>query len=1168
MPDLLDYVRDRVLLLDGAMGSQIQSRNLAVEADFWGQENCSEILNLSRPDLIREIHQGYLDAGADALETNSFGGSPITLGEFGLAERAHEINRRAAELAREAIETRRGDGRTRFVIGAIGPGTRLPSLGHVTYDALEDAFALQAEGLIAGTADALLIETCQDPLQIKAAVNGCRRAMARCGGRLPLMVQVTIETTGSMLVGTDIAAATVIVEALQADTLGLNCATGPKEMAEHVRHLATSWAGPISVLPNAGLPELRCGHTHYPLRADELARWLERFVSEDGVAIVGGCCGTTAEHIAAVHAMLQRLAEDGFRPRPRPRRVTPPPSLASLFSAVPLRQENAYLAIGERCNANGSKRFRELQAAGDWDGCVAMAREQAREGSHAIDLCTAYVGRDEKAEMVEIASRMRGQVDAPLVFDSTELPVLEAAVRLYGGKGVLNSINFEDGEEPAAARLRLARTFGHAVIALTIDEQGMAKTAEDKLRIARRLVAFACDRFGLPRHDLLIDPLTFTIATGNEDDRKLGLWTLDAIGRIRDAFPDVQIILGLSNISFGLNAAARHVLNSVFLDHAVRRGMTGAIVHASKIVPLHRIAAEEVAAAEDLIFDRRRDGYDPLQAFMALFADRKAADQVGQERPAAVEERLAQRIVDGDRQGLEADLQEALRTHPPLDIINRFLLDGMRVVGELFGAGKMQLPFVLQSAETMKKAVAYLEPYMDRVDGATRGTIVLATVKGDVHDIGKNLVDIILTNNGYRVVNLGIKQPLQAILDAANDHRADAIGMSGLLVKSTVIMKENLEEMRRQGVRLPVLLGGAALTRAFVEDDCWRAYGEGPVAYARDAFDGLHLMDRVVGGDFAAHVAQRAAAAGARSRPGRKPRTLAYANGNVAPPARPVDLDEIRVRRHELARDVRPPTPPFWGPRLIEHVPVKALLPWLNEQMLYQFHWGYEKQGRRLEEFLAWAQKELRPVLADLVARAEAEAAFAPAAAYGYWPAAAEGNDIVVFEPDGARELTRFRLPRQGREGGLCIADFLRDIDDPPHDVLALQVVTVGQRASEVARAWFAADRYQDYVRLHGLGVELAEALAEYVHAAIRAELGFAHEDAREIRAVLRQGYRGARYSFGYPACPNLADQGPLLELLQAGRIGIELGEEWQLWPEQSTSAIVLHHPQARYFNV
>jgi 5-methyltetrahydrofolate--homocysteine methyltransferase len=1167
MADLLDYIRDRVLLLDGAMGSQIQARSLSVEEDFWGQENCSEILNLSRPDLVREIHAGYLRAGADAIETNSFGGSPITLDEFGLGERAIEINRRAGELAREAIDAMGRDGRSRFVIGAIGPGTKLPSLGHIDYQALEDAFAVQAEGLIAGTADAILIETCQDPLQIKAAVNGSRRAFARTSTRLPLMVQVTIETTGTMLVGTDIGAATTIVHALEVDTLGLNCATGPKEMAEHVRHLAANWARPISVLPNAGLPELRCGHTHYPLSASELAMWLERFVTEHGVAVVGGCCGTGAEHIAAVDAMLRRIAEDGERPMVRRRAVRMEPALASLFTAVPLRQENAYLAIGERCNANGSKRFRELQAAGDWDGCVAMGREQAREGSHALDLCTAFVGRDEVAEMVAVASRMRGQVDAPIVFDSTELPVLEAALRLYGGKGILNSINFEDGPDPAAARLRLARRFGQAIIALTIDEQGMAKTADDKLRIARRLVQFACDRFGLPRHDLLIDPLTFTIATGNEDDRKLGLWTLEAIERIRAEFPEVQIILGLSNISFGLNAAARHVLNSVFLDHAVRRGMSGAIVHASKIMPLHKIPEGEVQAAEDLIFDRRRDGYDPLHAFMALFADRKASAGAARSRPEAVEERLKQRIVDGDKQGLEADLDEAMASHPPLDIINNFLLDGMKEVGELFGAGKMQLPFVLQSAETMKKAVAHLEPHMERVEGSAKGTIVLATVKGDVHDIGKNLVDIILTNNGYRVVNLGIKQPLQAILDAANENRADAIGMSGLLVKSTVIMRENLEEMQRQGVRTPVLLGGAALTRAYVEEDCWNAYGEGPVAYARDAFDGLHLMDCVVKGRFAEHVSERTAKAAARSRSSKKPRTLAYANGNMAP-QRSLDLDEIRLRREELNRSIAPPTPPFLGPTVIEHVPVKALLPWLNDQMLFQFHWGYEKQGRALHDFLAWARKELRPVLADLVERAEAESVFAPQAAYGYWPAAAEGNDVVLFDPEGSRELVRFRLPRQDKAGGLCIADFLRDIDAGHRDVIALQVVTVGQRASDVAREWFAADRYQDYVRLHGLGVELAEALAEYVHARIRADLGISGEDAPEMRTLLKQGYRGSRYSFGYPACPNLADQVPLLELLGADRIGVRLGDEWQLWPEQSTSAIVLHHPQARYFNI
>jgi 5-methyltetrahydrofolate--homocysteine methyltransferase len=1168
MTDFLEALGERVLLFDGAMGTQIQSRDLSIDGDFMGQENCSEALNLSRPDLVREIHLGYLQAGADVVETNSFGGSPLTLGEFDLQDRAFEINRLSAELARQAIEALPDQSRQRFVAGAIGPGTRLPSLGHVAYQALEDAFAVQAAGLIAGGADLVLVETCQDPLQVKAAVNGAKRAMAEAKTTLPIMVQVTVETTGTMLVGTDIGAAVTIVDALGVDTLGLNCATGPQEMAEHLRYLAENWRRPISVLPNAGLPELVDGQTHYPLGPKELASWLERFVTEDGVNVVGGCCGTTVEHIEALDAMLKNLAEDGYRPRPKSRKPEPVPQLASLFSAVDLRQENTYLAIGERCNANGSRAFRERQASEDWDACTAIGRAQVKEGSHALDVCTAFVGRDEIADMTAVISRLRGSADAPLVFDSTELPVLEVALALYGGKGVINSINFEDGEEPPAARMTLARKFGAAVIALTIDEDGMAKATEAKLRIARRLVDFACNRYGLEQHDLMIDPLTFTICTGNEDDRKLGLWTLEAIERLAAEFPRIQIILGLSNISFGLNPAARHVLNSVYLDHAQKRGLTGAIVHASKIMPLHRIAPEEVEAAEDLIFDRRREGYDPLQAFMALFADRKAA-VTKQERPAEVEARLKQRIIDGDRQGLEADLDEALGKYPPLEIINTHLLDGMKVVGELFGSGQMQLPFVLQSAETMKAAVAHLEPHMERIEGREKGTVVLATVKGDVHDIGKNLVDIILTNNGYKVVNLGIKQPLASILQAANENRADAIGMSGLLVKSTVIMRENMEEMSRQSVETPVMLGGAALTRQYVEEDCVKAYACGRVAYARDAFDGLHMMDRIVTGGFDGYLAERQEKQAARPKRNRRSRTLEAVEAKEAAALRPVDLEETRLRRNELSKGIEIPAPPFYGPRMLEAVPVKALLPYLNENMLFQFHWGYKKDGRSLPEFLAWAAKELRPILAELVEETEREKVFFPTAAYGYWPAAAEGNDVILYaSEDHAREVARFALPRQKKEGGLCIADFLRDASGPERDVLGLQVVTIGQQASDTAREWFEQDRYNDYVRLHGLGVELAEAMAEYVHKRIRAELGFGHLDARERADLIKQGYRGSRYSFGYPACPNLADQRQLLTLLEASRIGIELGEEDQLWPEQSTSAIVLHHPQARYFNV
>ena len=1158
---ILEALGERVLLCDGAMGSRVQALDLEIERDYWGKENCTEVLNLSRPELVREIHRGYLEAGADMVETNTFGGSPITLGEFDLADRAEEINRIAAELAREATEGW-SDGRDRYVIGSVGPGTRLPSLGHTDYDSLEAALTIQCRGLISGGADGLLIETCQDPLQIKAAVNGAKAARAELGVDVPIFVQATVETTGTLLVGADIAAASTAIHALDVPLMGLNCATGPQEMAEHVKWLAENWPGLISVQPNAGLPELIDGRTVYPLGPDEMAAWLERFIEEDGLNLIGGCCGTDTTHIAALDAMLRKRDGAANRPAPVRRSVHWVPSVASLYGQVPLRQENAYLSIGERCNANGSKRFRELQAAEDWDGCTAMAREQVGEGSHTLDVCTAYVGRDEVADMTAVVRRLTGEVTAPLVFDSTEYPVLAAAMKLYGGKGIVNSINFEDGEEPAAEKLALARKYGAAVIALTIDETGMAKDADSKVVLAKRLYDFACVQHGLPPGDLLFDPLTFTICTGNEDDRKLGLWTLEAIERIAAELPECQIILGLSNISFGLNPAARHVLNSVFLDHAMRRGLTGAIVHVSKIMPLHQIAPEEVQVAEDLIYDRRREGYDPLERFMELFEGRSAKKTEKRKRAETVEERLKDRIVDGDRQGLTDDLDEALKQYPPLDIVNTFLLDGMKVVGDLFGAGKMQLPFVLKSAETMKAAVAHLEPHMERVSGQEKGTIVLATVKGDVHDIGKNLVDIILTNNGYRVVNLGIKQPIATIMSAAREHNADAIGMSGLLVKSTVVMKDNIVEMTREGFEVPVFLGGAALTRGYVEQDCAPIYANGRVAYARDAFDGLALMNKVVDGSFDRHLDGVRAKAAAR--PSNRERRL----GRPSKPAATVDVAAAQARRNALSDGVKTPEPPFWGPRVIARVPLKTLVPYLNERMLFQMQWGYRKEGRRLDEYLKWAQRNLRPLLKDLIERCEREQILVPQAVYGYWRCAATGNDLVLFDEAGETEVARFSLPRQAGEDGLCIADYIRDVDDGVRDVIGLQVVTMGQHASDVAREWFAADKYEDYLYLHGLGVEMAEAMAEYTHKRIRAELGFAAEDDRNIARMLQQGYRGSRYSFGYPACPNLEDQTQLLRLLEAQQIGVELSDEFQLHPEQSTSAIVLHHPKAKYFTV
>ena len=1157
-PHLLDALRDRVLLCDGGMGSRVQALTLDVEADYWNRENCTEVLNLSRPDMVREIHRGYFAAGADMVETNSFGGSPITLGEFDLADRTHEINKVAGELAREAADSF-GDGRHRWVVGSVGPGTKLPSLGNIAYDPLEAALAAQCAGLIDGGVDAILIETCQDTLQIKAAVNGAKIARAAAGKDTPIFVQVTVETTGTLLVGPDIAAAATVIHALDVPLMGLNCATGPQEMAEHVRWLAANWPGLLSVQPNAGLPELVNGATHYPLGATEMASWVERFVLEDGLNLVGGCCGTSIPHTEALDAMLRRLGDP--RPAPAARSHHWVPSVASLYGQTPLRQENSYFSIGERCNANGSKKWRELQEKGDWDGCVSVGREQVGEGSNSLDVCTAFVGRNEVAEMNEVITRFTSSVNAPLVIDSTETNVIESALKLHGGKPIINSINFEDGEAAAHDRLVLAKKFGAAVIALTIDETGMAKRPEEKLAVARRLVAFA-EAHGLPQSDLLIDPLTFTIATGNEDDRKLAEWTLEGIAAISREFPDIQIILGLSNVSFGLNAAARAVLNSVFLDHAVRAGMTGAIVHVSKIRPLHQIAEEERQVCEDLIFDRRREGYDPLQRLLELFADRKLADATKKIRAETVEGRLKDRIVDGDRKGLGDELDEAMRTMPPLSIINDVLLDGMKVVGELFGAGKMQLPFVLQSAETMKAAVAHLEPHMERVEGQEKGTIVLATVKGDVHDIGKNLVDIILTNNGYRVVNLGIKVPLADMVAAAKQHHAHAIGMSGLLVKSTVVMRENLEEMSRQGLEIPVMLGGAALTRNYVEDDCVQSYACGRVAYARDAFDGLHLMDRVTGNGFDDYLGAIQAKRSGKAR--NTKRTLGRAD---AAAFRPVDVAQVQQRRRRLTDGVPAVEPPFWGPRVLESTP-KAVLPFLNERSLYQFQWGFRKQGRTLEDFLGWAKQELRPITKRMFALCEAQDILRPQAIYGYWKAAGQGNDLIVFDQDGTTELARFALPRQPKEDGECIADFFRDVDDAERDVIGLQVVTVGQKASDTARVWFEDNRYQDYLYLHGLSVELAEAMAEYTHKRIRAECGFAAEDDRDMEKMLSQGYRGSRYSFGYPACPRLEDQVPLLSLLGAERIGVAISDEWQLHPEQSTSAIVVLNPRAKYFSV
>ncbi|MBC6497076.1 MAG: methionine synthase [Alphaproteobacteria bacterium GM7ARS4] len=1182
MTHILDYMNDYVLLADGAMGTQVQARDLSIEKDYCGCENCTDVLSISRPDVIRDIHIRYLQAGANAVETNSFGGATRTLGEFDLSHLCFDLNKQSAEIAREAIDACTQDDKPRFVLGSIGPGTKLPSLGHISYDALEQSIQQQCEGLLSGGVDALLVETVQDPLQAKAALTAALNAIDKTQKDVPLFCQVTIETTGTLLVGTDIQAASTIIHPFhQVALLGLNCATGPQEMAPHIQSLSEHWPRMMSALPNAGLPELVDGKTHYPLGPEEMTRWLERFVFEWGVTMVGGCCGTTPEHIQAIDAMLSKHADNAIgRPRVKKRQLpaSSQASAASLYKSVPFAQENAFFSIGERCNANGSKAFRVLQEQEDWERCVAMGDAQIKEGAHALDVCTAFVGRKELDDMDAMVTRMRGAMTVPLVIDSTEYDVLEHALSLYGGKAIINSMNFEDGVEPARKRLALAKRFGSAIIALTIDEKGMAKTCEEKCNIAQRLYDVACQEHGLDPHDLLIDPLTFTICTGNEEDRRHGIETLNAIKAIREKLPLCQIILGLSNISFGLNPAARHVLNAVFLDHALKHGMNAAIIHVGRIVPLHTIPNEDVTLCEDLIYDRRREGYDPLTELLKRFADRQE-DKTHNTRaktPKTIEEKLKQRIIDGDRVGLDEDLAIAMKTHTPLAIINTILLEGMKVVGELFGAGKMQLPFVLQSAETMKKSVAFLEPHMERTKGQHKGLIVLATVRGDVHDIGKNLVDIILTNNGYKVMNLGIKQPIESIIEAAHTHKANAIGMSGLLVKSTVIMRENLEEMTKQDMTIPVILGGAALNRRYVVEECVPAYACGQVAYAQDAFDGLQLMEHVRQKSFDQALEEQKQRI-ERHQKKRKEKKPEPATQNTKPQktqpqnitTRPTDdMPAIAIStRHIEETDI--PTPPFWGPRLVSHVPLKTLIPYVNRRMLFQFHWGYKKEGRSPKEFQRYAAETLEPILHTWIQRADKERIFQPQALYGYWPCGKEGNDLVLFDPETPhQECARFTLPRQNHSQQLCITDFLRSANDKQRDCIALQLVTVGRKATTKAQELFEENAYQDYLYLHGLGVELAESMAEYIHKRIRHEWGYGHEDAESIPQLLQHQYRGTRYSFGYPACPNLADQRMLLRLLDGQRIDVHLSEGDQLDPEQSTSAIVLHHPQSGYFSI
>ncbi|WP_419992768.1 methionine synthase [Streptomyces boninensis] len=1151
---LRQALASRVVVADGAMGTMLQEHDPTLE-DFQQLEGCNEVLNATRPDIVRSVHEEYFAAGVDCVETNTFGANHSALGEYDITDLIHELSEYGARIAREAADSFTAkDGRLRWVLGSMGPGTKLPTLGHTPYATLRDGYQQNAEGLIAGGADALLVETTQDLLQTKAGLLGARRALDALGVDLPLLCSLAFETTGTMLLGSEIGAALTALEPLGIDLIGLNCSTGPAEMSEHLRYLARHSQTPLVCMPNAGLPVLTSDGAYFPLTAPELADYLEKFVRDYGLSLVGGCCGTTPEHMRQLVERMNGLTPVEREPRPEA-------GAASLYQTVPFRQDTSYLAIGERTNANGSKKFREAMLEGRWDDCVEMARDQIREGAHMLDLCVDYVGRDGVTDMNELAGRFATASTLPIVLDSTEVPVIQAGLEKLGGRAVINSVNYEDGDGPEsrfAKVTKLAQEHGAALIALTIDEEGQARTVEHKVAIAQRLIADLTGNWGINESDILIDCLTFTICTGQEESRKDGIATIEAIRQLKKRHPDVQTTLGLSNISFGLNPAARIVLNSVFLDECVKAGLDSAIVHASKILPIARFDEEQVTAALDLIYDRRSEGYDPLQKLMELFegATAKSLKAGKAEELAALplDERLQQRIIDGEKNGLEADLDEALQARKALDIVNDTLLEGMKVVGELFGSGQMQLPFVLQSAEVMKTAVAHLEPHMEKSDTEGKGTIVLATVRGDVHDIGKNLVDIILSNNGYNVVNLGIKQPVSAILDAAEECAADVIGMSGLLVKSTVIMKENLEELnqRKLAADFPVILGGAALTRAYVEQDLHEIY-EGEVRYARDAFEGLRLMDAL--------IAVKRGVPGATLPELKQRRVKAAANTAVA--ERPVDEGQVRS---DVATDNPIPTPPFWGTRVSKGIQLKDYASWLDEGALFKGQWGLKQARKGGPTYEELVETEGRPRLRGLLDRLQSDNLLEAAVVYGYFPCVSKGDDLILLHEDGT-ERTRFTFPRQRRGRRLCLADFFRPEESGETDVIGLQVVTVGSRVGEETAKLFESNSYRDYLELHGLSVQLAEALAEYWHARVRSELGYAGEDPDEMQGMFDLKYRGARFSLGYGACPDLEDRAKIAALLEPERIGVKLSEEFQLHPEQSTDAIVIHHPEAKYFN-
>jgi len=1156
-----------VIVFDGAMGTNLQSQDLTAE-DFGGAdyEGCNEYLVHTKPEAVAKVHRDFLLAGADVIETDTFGGTAIVLAEYDLADQAYYLNKAAAELAKRVTAEFTDPEKPRFVAGSIGPGTKLPTLGHIDYDSMEAGFAEQARGLYDGGVDLFLVETCQDVLQIKAALNGIEQVFQEKGDRRPLMVSVTMEVQGTMLIGSEIGAALTILERYPIDILGLNCATGPDRMAEHIKYLCDHSPFVVSCVPNAGLPENIGGHAHYKLTPMELRMALHRFVEDWGVQVIGGCCGTRPEHIkelAAIGSTLKAKARDyHFEP-----------AASSIYSPQPYTQDNSFLIVGERLNASGSKKCRDLLNAEDWDGLVALAKAQVKEGAHILDVNVDYVGRNGEQDMHNLVSRLVTNITLPLMLDSTEWEKMEAGLKVAGGKCILNSTNYEDGEPRFLKVLEIAKKYGAGVVIGTIDEEGMARTADRKFAIAQRAYRQAVE-YGIPATEIFFDTLALPVSTGIEEDRENGKATIEAIRTIRENLPGCHIMLGVSNISFGLNPAARVVLNSVFLHEAMQAGLDGAIVSASKILPLAKIEPEHQEICQKLIYDRREfQGdictYDPLGELTTLFMGKTTKNTQAVNDSLPVEERLKQHIIDGERIGLNDQLTKALETYPPLHIVNTFLLDGMKVVGELFGSGQMQLPFVLQSAETMKSAVAFLEPFMEKneTESSGKGTVIIATVKGDVHDIGKNLVDIILSNNGYKVINLGIKQPVDNIIDAFNLHGADCIAMSGLLVKSTAFMKENLQVFNQKGITVPVILGGAALTPKFVYDDCQKAY-QGKVIYGKDAFADLHFMDKLMPAKTAGLWDDRQGFADDQAL---DLSAIETEETPIKAEAGSTVLEVDTRRSDDVTLDIPRPTPPFWGSKVLEpkDIDIAEIFNYLDLQALIAGQWQFRKpKEQSREEYDEFLQAKVYPILEQWKERVITENLLHPQAVYGYFPCNAEGNSLYLYDPEDRTQLVAtFEFPRQKSMRRLCIADFFATKESGIMDVFPMQAVTVGEIATQFAKELFEGNQYTDYLYFHGLAVQTAEAIAEWLHTRIRIDLGFGAQEPDNLRDMLAQRYQGSRYSFGYPACPNMQDQYKLLELLGSDRLNLHMDESEQLYPEQSTTAIVTYHPAARYFS-